>query len=324
MRSDNKTSSLMQRPASWHDNYVIITGPTASGKSALALALAEAAPGVIINADSMQLYRDLRVLTARPSLQDEARAPHQLYGVLDGAERASVAAWLDLLRDVVAQCRVDGVLPILVGGTGMYINAALHGIAPIPDVPTVIHKACAERHSAIGGVAFRAELAELDPVLAARLFDGDSQRLVRAMGVVKATGRPLSEWQQDPHAGQLPGKALCVAVLPERDDLYQRIDQRFDAMFASGAFDEVIALGARNLDPGLPVMKALGVRELLAHHQGEMTRELAIELAKRDSRRYAKRQITWLRNNFKPKLIVNEKFSESLLKKIFANLLKSG
>ena len=172
--------------------YVMIAGPTAAGKSALAMTLATRLDGVIINADSMQLYRDLRILTARPDAQDEARIPHRLYGVLDAAERASVARWLDLAAVAVTAARKTGKMPIIIGGTGMYLQAALDGIAVIPAVPDDIHTACIDELAQIGGSAFRAALARLDPVTAERLFDGDSQRLVRAMGVVRATGRPMA------------------------------------------------------------------------------------------------------------------------------------
>ncbi|MEK9801265.1 MAG: tRNA (adenosine(37)-N6)-dimethylallyltransferase MiaA [Alphaproteobacteria bacterium] len=325
MRSDNKPSTSIwpDKPQSWSELFVLIAGPTASGKSALAVALAERADGVVINADSMQLYKDLHVLTARPDAADEARVPHRLYGVLDGATRASVASWLEMLAEVVRDVRDAGKLPIIVGGTGMYINAAINGIASIPDVPVPIHQDAVDRLAQIGGAAFRTELAEHDPVMAQRLFDGDSQRLVRAMGVVKATGRPLSEWQTDPHQGQLAGTPFSLAVMPPRAELYQRIDARFDQMITQGALAEVEALGARQLDEGLPVMKALGVRELLSHLRGEMPLEQASELAKRDSRRYAKRQMTWIRNNFNPNYLAEEKYSERLLQRIFANLLKT-
>ena len=325
MRADNKspTSIRPDKPSSRPELFVLIAGPTASGKSALALALAELADGVVINADSMQLYKDLHLLTARPDAADEARLPHRLYGVLDGATRASVASWLVMLAEVVRDVRNAGKLPIIVGGTGMYINAAINGIASIPDVPATIHHDAVERLAQIGGTAFRAELAELDPAMARRLFDGDSQRLVRAMGVVKATGRPLSDWQTDPHQGQLAGTPFSLAVMLPRAELYQRIDARFDQMITQGALDEVEALGARQLDEGLPVMKALGVRELLSHVRGEMPLEQAIDLAKRDSRRYAKRQMTWIRNNFNPNYLAEEKYSESLSQRIFANLLKT-
>ena len=303
--------------------YLMICGPTAAGKSGLALALAEQAGGVVINADSMQLYADLRVVTARPDPQDEARAPHRLYGVIDGGERASVAAWLEMLAGEVAAARATGRLPIIVGGTGMYLQAALQGIAPIPAVPQDIHAACLTQLADQGGTAFRAELATLDPTTADRLFDGDSQRLVRAMGVVRATGRPISAWQADPHEGALAGAAVTIAVVPPRDQTYQRIDQRFEAMMTSGAVAEVETLLKRRLDPSLPVMKALGVREIGAMLAGEISRDRAMELACRDSRHYAKRQMTWIRNNFNAEIMISEKHSESMMQGIFSILSHS-
>ena len=314
----NAASSGQNAAASGH--YVMIAGPTAAGKSGLAMALAEYLGGVVINADSMQLYRDLRILTARPEADDEARVPHQLYGVVDGAERASVARWLAFAGDAVAAARQDGRIPIIIGGTGMYLKAALDGIAAIPEVGQDILDNCTATLSSQGGAAFRAALAKEDPVTAARLFDGDSQRLVRAMGVVRATGRPISEWQQDPHQGALVGQAVTIAVTPSREAVYEAIDARFAMMMDSGAVEEVAALAARGLDPVLPVMKAIGVREIMALQQGQLDRARAIELASRDSRHYAKRQFTWLRNNYNAQYVIESKFSERNLAEIFSIL----
>ena len=302
--------------------YLMICGPTAAGKSAVALALAEQVGGTVINADSMQVYRDLRVVTARPSADEEARAPHRLYGIVDGSERASVASWLNLAAAAVDEARKAGRLPIIVGGTGMYLQAARDGIAPIPEVPAEIHQACLDELVARGGAAFRDELSKLDKETAARLFDGDSQRLVRAMGVVRATGRPISAWQSDPHQGALAGEAVAISVMPPRADTYARIDRRFAQMMEEGAVEEVEALAARRLDPSLPVMKAIGVREILAMQNGEIDRDRAIELASRDSRHYAKRQMTWIRNNYRAEIDINEKFSARIIKEIFSILLK--
>ena len=303
---------------------LMICGPTAAGKSGLALALAERCGGVIINADSMQLYSDLRILTARPDDAQMARARHCLYGVIDGAERASVAAWLAMAADAVSAARQDGALPIIVGGTGLYFHAAIHGMAPIPDVPSEIHAACVRQHAYQGGAAFRAALAEHDPITAERLHDGDSQRLVRAMGVVLATGRPLSGWQQDPHQGAIQGRPLRIAVMPPRDNLYRTINDRFAAMMTQGAEDEVSALAARGLDPSLPVMKAIGVREIMAMQEGDMPESLAVETASRDSRRYAKRQMTWIRNNFDAEITLSKQQLERNIQEIFAILSKRG
>ena len=302
--------------------YIMICGPTAAGKSAAALALAEQVGGTVINADSMQVYSDLRVVTARPGPDDEARAPHRLYGIVDGGERASVASWLDLAAEAVDEARNAGSLPIIVGGTGMYLQAARDGIAPIPEVPAEIHRACLKELAARGGAAFREELSKLDEETASRLFDGDSQRLVRAMGVVRATGRPISAWQSDPHQGALAGEAVAISVIPPRADTYARIDRRFAQMMEEGAVEEVEALAERGLDPSLPVMKAIGVREILAMQAGEISRGRAIELASRDSRHYAKRQMTWIRNNYRAQISIDEKFSTRFVKEIFSILLK--
>ena len=299
-------------------SYIMIAGPTASGKSQLALELAAAVDGEIINADSMQLYADLLVLTARPTAADLAAAPHHLYGILDAAHRASVAAWLDLTAAAKADIESRAKMPIIIGGTGMYLQAAINGIAPVPDVPAAIHQSCVAWYDEIGGAAFRQELARLDPVIAGRLADGDRQRLIRAMGVAKASDTPLSRWQAAPHQGALPGVAVTIAKLPSRDVLYQRIDSRFDQMIAAGAVDEVRDLAKRHLDPGLPLMKALGVKPLMAVVSGDMTLDEAAYLTKRDSRHYAKRQMTWLRNNFHPNFIINKQLSESILQNIFS------
>jgi len=301
---------------------VMICGPTAAGKSGLALALAQQAGGVVINADSMQLYQDLRILTARPDDTEMALAPHRLYGVMDGAERASVAAWLDMVSTEVAAAREGGALPIIVGGTGLYFHAAMHGIAPIPDVPREIHDSCVQHLAEKGGAMFRASLAKLDPATAGRLHDGDSQRLVRAMGVALATGRSLSDWQSDPHQGALKGSCFRIAMMPPRDTLYATIDKRFQAMMNAGAATEVAALATRRLDTSLPVMKAIGVREIMAMQAGQMSQSAAIEQASRDSRRYAKRQMTWIRNNFNAEITIIEQESERNIKEIFAILSK--
>ena len=304
--------------------FLMICGPTAAGKSGLALALAERYDGVIINADSMQLYADLRVLTARPDVSEEARVPHRLYGVLDGAERASVASWLTMATREIEMARDAGRLPILTGGTGLYFHAALKGLAPVPDVPPDIHAECIAEYAGRGGEAFRRDLLELDPVLGSQLHDGDSQRLVRAMGVVRASGRALSAWQADPHEGAIAGRPVRVAMMPPRKELYEKINTRFSAMMEGGARSEVSTLAARGLAPSLPVMKAIGVREIMALQACDIDEARAVELASRDSRRYAKRQMTWIRNNFHAEMILEKKFSERNMTEIFSILSKTG
>ncbi|MBT6121824.1 MAG: tRNA (adenosine(37)-N6)-dimethylallyltransferase MiaA [Candidatus Puniceispirillum sp.] len=304
-------------------HYIMIAGPTASGKSKLSIEMAIRLDGVIINADSMQLYKDLHVITARPSDADMALAAHRLYGVLDGNIRASVAMWLEMAATEMQAAWDAGKIPIIIGGTGMYLNAGLSGLASIPEVPRAVHDAAVALHTDMGGAGFRQALAEFDPVTAARLFDGDTQRLIRAMGVVKATGRPISAWQEDPHEGAFEGVATTVKLLPDRDVLYKRINDRFDMMIEAGALDEVKTLCARNLDGGLPVMKALGVRQLSAYLDGDVAKADAIHQSKQDSRHYAKRQMTWLRNNFNAKFELNKKYSESFFEEIFANLCEN-
>ena len=296
----------------------MIAGPTASGKSQLAIDLARRFGGAVINADSMQLYADLTVLTARPQPQEMQDIPHHLFGICDAAHRASVAEWLGLAATAIANVRAAGQLPIIVGGTGMYLQAGLRGIAPVPDVPADLHQHCIDLYRELGGAKFRDALAGYDADIAARLVDGDSQRLVRAMGVAMATDRPLSWWQQQPHKGALLGSVVTIAMMPPRPTLYDRINQRFDHMLMHGAVDEVARLMARQLDPGLPLMKALGVAPIAAFLQGDITKDDAAFIAKRESRRYAKRQMTWIRNNFNAQITVEKKYSESLYEKIFS------
>ena len=275
---------------------VLVGGPTASGKSALALDLAEALDGVVINADSMQLYRELRIVTARPGPEDEARAPHRLFGVLPAAEACSAARWRALALDEIAAARGAGRLPVLVGGTGLYFRALTDGLAPVPEVPAAGRAAARACHARLGGAAFHAELAGRDPEMAARLEPGDSQRLARAWEVIEATGVSLAEWQrrQGPAAG-FGGPVLALVLAPPRPALYAVCDARFLAMVERGALAEVAALEALGLDRGLPAMKAVGVRELGRHLGGEASLDEAIAAAQQATRNYAKRQLVWFR-----------------------------
>jgi tRNA dimethylallyltransferase len=297
---------------------ILIGGPTASGKSALALALAEAFGGTVINADSMQVYRDLRILTARPDAVDEALAPHRLYGVLDAADPCSAARWAMLAEAEIDAAMAQRRLPILVGGTGLYFRALLDGLAAVPPIPGDIRAEARRLHRALGGVGLRAALAARDPVGAARLAPGDTQRLIRAYEVVAATGRPLHDWQgAQPAAPRYPHVAKLV-LLPPRDPLYAACDARFATMAANGALDEVRALLARHLDPGLPAMKAVGVPELARHLAGEIALNEAIAQAQQATRRYAKRQVTWFRHQVEGARVINEQFSERLTPEIFS------
>ena len=276
---------------------ILIAGPTASGKSALALAVAERLGGVIVNADSMQVYGDLRIITARPTVTDEARAPHRLFGHVDAAENYSVGRWCQDARAVLEEAKSAGRAPILVGGTGLYFKALTQGLSVVPPTPPDIRAAVRARCDAEGAAALHAELARRDPAMAARLRPGDRMRLARALEVLEATGRSLADWHRDGLPAILdPDHALKIFLMIDRAELQRRIDARFDAMLAEGALDEVRALAGRGLDPMLPAMKAHGVPWLRRHLAGEISLEAAAAGGKQDTRRYTKRQATWFRN----------------------------
>lgn len=295
---------------------IVVAGPTASGKSALALDLARHFGGVVINADSMQVYAELRVLTARPTMAEEAAAPHRLYGLLSVRERCSAGRWRDLARAAIEEAQREGLRPIVVGGTGLYLRALLEGIAEIPPVSTAVRAAAESLHAELGGSGFRARLAERDPETAARLADGDRQRLVRAYEVVEATGLPLSAYR----AAQARDDGIAADVImlaPPRPALAEAIDRRCAAMLMQGALDEVARLGAMALDASLPAMKAVGVPVLLRHIAGEIDAEAALRLFQIATRQYAKRQETWFRHQLIPGLQLVAQYSESLRPKIF-------
>ena len=291
---------------------VIVAGPTASGKSALALEIARQFDGTIINADSMQVYRDLRILTARPDDAALAAAPHRLDGILDGTELCSAARWAGMAHAEIAAAHAAGRLPIVVGGTGLYLRTLLNGIAPVPEIPEAVREAARTRHREIGGEAFRAELARLDPAAAERLPAGDSQRLVRAYEVVRATGRTLADWQQEGAASVPRYASRQFVLLPPRDRLYAACDHRLEAMIEAGALDEVRALMARHLPPELPILKAVGVPELMRHLSGELDRASALAAAQQATRNYAKRQFTWFRHQLADAQILDTQLSHSL------------
>jgi tRNA dimethylallyltransferase len=291
---------------------VIIAGPTASGKSGLALELAARFGGTVINADSQQIYRDLRILSARPDAAVEARTPHRLYGFLDAGERGSVARWRALAEAEIAAAAGAGRLPLLVGGTGLYLRALQHGLARVPDIPGEIREEATALYGELGGSGFRERLAAFDAEGAARLPAGDRQRLIRAWEVVRATGVPLRQWQQRAEAAA-PYRFGTILILPPRDALYAACDARFAAMAESGALDEVAALAARGLSPDLPAMKAVGVRELLAYLRGELSLAEAVAAGQRATRRYAKRQMTWFRHQTAADVVVEQQYSPALL-----------
>lgn len=330
--SDNRP--LGGRPAP--SPAVIVAGPTGSGKSALALAIAEAFEGTVINADALQVYRELSILTARPGPEALAKAPHRLYGIISAAERCSAGRWRALALTALAEATAAGRLPILVGGTGLYLRALEHGIAPVPPVPAAVRLAAAERWDALGPVAFRAGLIARDPA-SATLHPNDRQRLLRAWEVLEATGRTLTDWQREGAAAgsadRPPYRFLRLVLLPEHERLAEAIDRRFAAMAEGGALEEVEALLARGLDPALPAMKAVGVPELAAHLRGATSLAEAVAAGQAATRRYAKRQRTWLRGQVlgnqelggdagqkAPVHVIPSQFSESSREKIFANV----
>jgi tRNA dimethylallyltransferase len=291
---------------------IVVAGPTASGKSALALRLAEAERGAIINADSMQLYRDLRLLTARPTPEDQARAPHRLYGILDATDPASAGRWLQLAGAAIGEATAERRTAIVVGGTGLYLHALLHGLAPVPDIPAEIRATAHARLAALGAAAFHAELAGLDPTMAARLRPTDAQRLLRAYEVVVGTGRSLAAWREMPPLRiDLPARRCGLALMPPRPALYQRVDRRLRAMIEHGALGELRALAERALPADLPLMKAVALPELLAHVAGRVDLDTALDRAIVQTRRYAKRQLTWLRHRL-PELHAVAEFGDDL------------
>jgi len=292
---------------------IIIAGPTASGKSALALELAAARGGTIINADSQQIYRDLTILSARPDATAMARAPHRLYGFLDAAERGSVALWRERALAEIAAAHQSGSLPFLVGGTGLYLRALQGGLASVPVIPAAIRDEAAALYEGIGGAAFRERLADLDPAAAGRLPPGDRQRLLRAWEVVHATGKPLGEWQRRGGKSERFHFAI-ILIMPPREALYAACDRRFEAMIAAGALDEAKRLMDRGLSPDLPAMKGVGVPELMRHLRGETGLDEAIATAQRATRRYAKRQMTWFRHQIIADLVFDQQFSPSMLR----------
>ena len=279
---------------------VLIAGPTASGKSALALALAEKLGGTIVNANSMQVYRDLRVLTARPTPEEEGRVPHRLYGHVDAATDYSTGQWLRDVGAVLAELAREGRTAILTGGTGLYFKALTGGLAAVPPIPADIREAVRGRLAAEGVRALYDELCARDPQTANRLMPNDRSRIARALEVMLATGRSLADWHREGMPALVdPARAAKVFITIERQELVRRIETRFAGMLQAGALDEVRTLAARRLDPALPAMKAHGVPWLIRHLNGEISLDEAAAGAVLDTRRYAKRQLTWFRNQMK-------------------------
>jgi tRNA dimethylallyltransferase len=285
------------QPAIDAGRAVLIAGPTASGKSALALETAAKCNGVVINTDSMQVYRDLRIITARPTPDEEARVLHRLYGYRDAAENCSVGSWLEDATAALAEARALGKVPIFIGGTGLYFKALLRGLADVPPVPADVREAVRGRLARDGIEALHAELARRDPVMGERLKPRDRARVARALEVIEATGRSINDWHtlgQPPLLS--PANVTAVFLAPDRAELYARIDRRFATMLEEGALDEVAILARRGLDPILPAMKAHGVPPLMRYLKGEISLAEAATIGATDTRHYAKRQFTWFRH----------------------------
>lgn len=296
---------------------MIIAGPTACGKSACALAVAREFSGTVINADAMQLYRELSILTNRPGREETGDIPHRLFGTISASDPCSAGRWRDLALAEIAAAAKAGRLPIVVGGTGLYLKALMSGLAAVPPVPATLREELRLLYEAVGWEGMAAELEARDPGAGAP--PKDKQRLLRALEVLIATGKPLRHWQQKTKTGQSTGYRYAVVYLdPPREQLYAAIDRRFEAMMARGALAEARSLARPGFNPGLPVLKAVGVRELLAHLGGEMDLAAAVAKAKQASRNYAKRQTTWFRHQLPAGLTVNAQFSESLGEEIFS------
>lgn len=301
---------------------VAIAGPTASGKSAAAVALARAFDGIVINADAMQVYRDLTVLTARPTETEMQGVPHRLYGILPAAERCNAGRWRALALTEIAAAQNGGKLPILVGGTGLYLEALSKGLAPIPSIPDEIRAEGRARHESLGAAAFYAELAARDPEMAARLKPGDTQRVLRAWEVWQATGESLATFQRrTPEEPTVPLTTLLL--MPPRDPLYAAIDTRCRRMLEQGALSEVRALLAQSLPADLPALKSVGVPELAAYIAGTIDLDTALARFQQASRNYAKRQMTWFRHRMAGAAVWSQQYSESLSEEMF-NIIRKA
>jgi len=286
---------------------IVIAGPTASGKSALATTLAQRLGGVVINADSMQVYRELRILTARPTPEDEALVPHRLYGHVAAADPYSVGRYITDVQRVLDDARAAGLLPIIVGGTGLYLKALFDGLSPIPPVDPGVRSRWRQAAEGAEPGALHRALAERDREMGKRLAPGDTQRIVRALEVVESTGRSLAAWQAERGAPTLAFESCaCLVLAPPRPELYARVDARFAAMVRAGAIDEVVRLAALGLPDTLPAMRAVGVPLLLRHIAGDLPLADAVALGQQDTRNYVKRQLTWLR-----RYMIAWKWSES-------------
>lgn len=311
---------MSTEPVNGPISAVLIAGPTASGKSNVAMGLAERLKGTIINADAMQVYEGLRVLTARPSAEDEARVPHKLYGTVAASTAFSVGDWSDAATQAAMDVTREGRLPIFVGGTGMYLSVLSEGISPMPDIPDDIRaRVRAEKLETLF-----ARVEAVDAASAQRIGPTDPQRLARALEVFETTGETLTSWQHKPKVKPFEGVFARIVLEPDRQWVYDAVEQRFDAMVTSGALEEIEALAKRGLNPELPLMKALGVRELLSVQRGELGLDEAVPEIKMKTRRFAKRQMTWFRNKMIAWERVNAQEMETNINNSFAIIVNSG
>jgi tRNA dimethylallyltransferase len=297
---------------------IILSGPTASGKSALALVIARACNAVIINCDSKQLYAEIPIITAQPTAAEKAEVPHDLYGVISVAEDCSVGRWVEMAKIVIDKVHAAGKLPLLVGGTGMYVKALTEGIPEMPDIDEEIRRNARSCMLEMGSEAMYETLEKEDPVMAARLEKNDSQRITRAYEVLKQTGKSLDWWQKQPAKTVYPPENFLKFFLsPPREVVYANCNTRFEKMMEAGVMQEIAALDAMGLSPELPSMKAHGVPELLAYLHGEMSLEDAIDQAQKNTRHYIKRQFTWFRHQMKDTVVLEgEGAAEMVMKKI--------
>lgn len=305
-------------------NVIIIAGPTASGKSDLALDLAEEFGGVVINADSMQIYEGLEVVTDSPKEVARFRAPHRLYGVWDPAMPFSVGQWLELAMQEIRDAHQAGLIPIVVGGTGMYLQTLIKGIAAIPPIPLAVRENVRNLLAEKGSVMLHAELSKFDPKTAARLNVSDGQRIARAIEIFEATGKSLTHWHAEGAQSKISPefKFWSVLLKPPRQFLYAACDARFEEMLKTGALDEVSALVDRKLDPKLPAMKALGVPEIIKYLAGELLFEEAVSAGQQTTRRYVKRQGTWFKNQFIADIEIETQYNIKFNHKIFSIISK--
>jgi tRNA dimethylallyltransferase len=298
---------------------VIIAGPTACGKTELALQVAEMFNGEVVNADSMQVYAELCILTAKPEPHELARVPHHLFGTLSASERCSAGRWLAMAKQALADIHARGRLPVVCGGTGLYLKALTDGLAAVPEVPAEMVDAITAHLDAVGGEAFRTELGAVDPEAAKRLPASDRQRMIRAAAVYATTGRTLTEWQREQTGDPgYPARYGTIVLMPPREEMYAQIDLRFDQMMQKGALGEAQSFAALGLASDLPASRAVGVAELMRHLNGEWDLETAVDKAKTASRHLAKRQVTWFKRQIRTDLWSDEKLMERDSEKIFS------